>query len=186
VVDRSALCPVPTLRTERLLLVPLGPEHLDDTCAALEDAESRRLTGTHATFTREQVLAHLQRVGPDDDRADWAVTLPDGTYLGEVVLNELDDENACMNLRIALAPGWPGRGFGTEAVTAVLDHAFGAVGLHRVELDVYDVNPRAQRSYEKAGFVVEGHQRDTLLWDGQWCGSVLMAVLATDPRPAPG
>lgn len=185
-VDRSALAPVPTLRTDRLVLVPLGPEHLEDTWAALGDDEAMRLTGTHATFTREQVLAHLERVGPADDRADWAITLPDGRYVGEVVLNDLDDDNACMNVRIALGPGFPGRGYGTEAMAAVLDHAFEAVGLHRVQLDVYDFNPRAQRSYEKVGFVVEGHQRDTLLWDGQWAGSVLMAVLASDPRPTSG
>ncbi len=184
-VQHSALSPVPTLRTSRLVLVPLGPEHLEGVWAALGDEESNRLTGTHATFTREQVAAHLERVGAADDRADWAITSSDdGTYLGEVVLNELDDENACMNVRIALVPGAPGRGYGTEAMTAVLDHAFGAVGLHRVELSVYAFNPRAQRSYEKAGFVVEGRQRHTLLWDGTWHDSVLMAVLATDPRPS--
>ncbi|MBT0992877.1 GNAT family N-acetyltransferase [Cellulomonas sp. DKR-3] len=186
VVDRAALRTVPILRTPRLVLVPLGPEHLDATWDALQDPESMRLTGTHATFTREQVAAHLERVAAADDRADWAITLPDGAYVGEVVLNDLDDDNACMNVRIALATGMPGRGYGTEAMTAVLDHAFGRVGLHRVQLDVFDFNPRAQRSYEKAGFVVEGRQRDTLLWDGEWSGSVLMAVLATDERPSDG
>ena len=183
-VQHSALSTVPTLRTPRLVLRPLGPEHLEDVWAALADEESKRLTGTKATFTREQVAAHLAAVGAADDRADWAITLPDGAYVGEVVLNELDDDIACMNVRIALAPGMPGRGYGTEAMTAVLDHAFGAVGLHRVELSVYDFNPRALRSYEKAGFVVEGRQRQTLLWDGQWYDSVLMSVLATDPRPS--
>jgi RimJ/RimL family protein N-acetyltransferase len=88
-----------------------------------------------------------------------------------------------MNTRIALAPGQPGRGYGTEAMTVVLDHAFAEIGLHRVQLDVYAFNPRALRSYEKAGFVVEGRQRDTLFWDGEWTDSILMSVLHTDPRP---
>lgn len=180
----DALAPVPTLDTPRLRLVPLGPEHLEDTWAALQDAESMRLTGTRATFTREQVAGHLARVREDDERGDWAITLAaDGRYLGEVVLNDLEPDDRAMNVRIALAPGMPGRGYGTEAMTAVLDHAFGPVGLHRVGLDVYAFNPRAQRSYEKAGFVVEGRQRDTLLWDGEWTDSVLMAVLESDPRP---
>ena len=183
-VEHSALSSVPTLRTSRLVLVPLGPEHLEDVWATLGDEESNRLTGTHATFTRAQVAAHLERVGAADDRADWAITSSDGTYLGEVVLNDLDDDNACMNVRIALVPGMVGRGYGTEAMTAVLDHAFGAVGLHRVELSVFDFNPRALRSYEKAGFVVEGRQRHTLTWDGRWYDSILMSVLATDPRPS--
>jgi RimJ/RimL family protein N-acetyltransferase len=45
---------------------------------------------------------------------------------------------------------------------------------------VYAFNPRAQRAYEKAGFVVEGVFRDALLWDGQWVDEVMMSVLATD------
>jgi RimJ/RimL family protein N-acetyltransferase len=184
VIHADALAPVPTLVTPRLRLVPLGPEHLDDTWDALQDEESMRLTGTRATFTREQVAAHLERVGPDPERGDWAITLDDdGRYVGEVVLNDLNADDAAMNVRIALTAGMPGRGYGTEAMTAVLDHAFDAVGLHRVSLDVFAFNPRAQRSYEKAGFVVEGRQRDTLLWDGEWTDSVLMGVLASDPRP---
>ncbi|WP_454048395.1 GNAT family N-acetyltransferase [Cellulomonas sp. Marseille-Q8402] len=183
-IPADALAPVPTLVTPRLRLVPLGPEHLDDTWAALQEPEHLRLTGTRAAFTREQVLAHLEGVGTDDERGDWAITrADDGRYLGEVVLNDLAADDRAMNVRIALAPGMPGQGYGTEAMTAVLDHAFDAVGLHRVSLDVFAFNPRAQRSYEKAGFVVEGRQRDTLLWDGEWTDSVLMGVLATDPRP---
>lgn len=85
---------------------------------------------------------------------------------------------------LRLAAGRPGRGYGTEATRAVLDYAFDRIGVHRVELDVYSFNPRAQRSYEKAGFRYEGRQRHTLFWDGEWADSILMAVLSTDERPA--
>nr|WP_254628325.1 GNAT family protein [Plantibacter sp. MCCC 1A11337] len=88
-----------------------------------------------------------------------------------------------MNFRIALAPGWTGQGFGTEATTAVLDHTFFVLGLHRIALDVYSFNPRAERSYVKAGFV-EGRRRHTLHWDGAWVDSILMSVLSTDDRPS--
>ena len=89
-----------------------------------------------------------------------------------------------MNFRIALNPGRLGRGFGTEATHAVLDHAFDRIRLHRVSLDVFSFNPRAQRSYEKAGFRYEGRQRHTLFWDGEWVDSILMSALSTDERPA--
>ena len=142
------------------------------------------LTGRLETAEHEAVEAHLARIGGSDERADWAILDREtGRYLGEIVLNELDEDNASMNVRIALVPGAPGGGYGTEAMRPVLDHAFAAIGLHRVQLDVYAFNPRAIRSYEKAGFVVEGRQRDTLLWDGEWTDSILMSVLHTDPRP---
>ncbi|MDR6611575.1 GNAT family protein [Leifsonia sp. 1010] len=183
-VALAELTTVRTLAGPRIRLVPLGPEHFDDVWAGLGDEENMRLTGTRAEFTEELILAHLSRIGAAPDRADWAILdAATGGFLGEIVLNELDEDSASMNTRIALAPGQPGRGYGTEAMTVVLDHAFAEIGLHRVGLDVYGFNPRAQRSYEKAGFVVEGRQRDTLFWDGEWTDSILMSVLHTDPRP---
>jgi RimJ/RimL family protein N-acetyltransferase len=66
----------------------------------------------------------------------------------------------------------------------VLAHAFGTVGLHRIELDVYAFNPRAQAVYERAGFVREGVRRDALRWDGEYTDAITMAILAPDWRAA--
>jgi len=85
---------VPTLTTERLTLVPLGPEHVDGTWASLQEPEVLRLTGTHAAFTREGVSAWLESLRDREDRADWAILRSDdGTHLGEVVLNDVDAGN---------------------------------------------------------------------------------------------
>lgn len=175
----SARLAGPTVRLD-----PLGPQHFDDTWAWVNDPESARLTGTTTVFTADQVRAHLALVAAADDRADWAIVeRSSGAYRGEIVLNDLDVANASMNVRIALAPGAAGRGISTEAMTLVLDHAFADLQLHRVALDVFDFNVRAQRSYRKAGFVVEGRCRQTFRTGGGWADSVLMAVLADDPRP---
>ena len=180
---REHLAAQPTLTTERLTLTQLGPEHLDASMAALDDADAMRLTGTRAVFTPELVLAHLEGLPGAADRADFALVDDDGTYVGEVVLNDLEEDDLAMNYRIALAaPALRGRGYGTEAGRAVVAWAFDVVGLHRISLDVYAFNPGAQRSYEKIGFRVEGRARDTLRWDGTWTDSVLMGMLATDPR----
>jgi RimJ/RimL family protein N-acetyltransferase len=171
------------LRTPRLTLVQQGPEYIDEVMAALQDTEAMKLTGTRGAFTREQVLLHLERIVGANDRADFAI-LESGTYIGEVVLNELDEDNLAVNYRIALASSSArGRGYGTEAGRAAVEWAFDTAGVHRVALDVYSFNPGAQRSYEKIGFRVEGRARHTLLWDGEWADSTLMGMLASDPRP---
>ena len=173
---------MPVLETERLRLVPLGPEHFEGTWAALHEPESMRLTGTQGTFTQEGVRAWLARLADQEDRADWALILRgSGEHIGEVVLNELDEDNRAASFRIALgAPRWFGQGYGTEATRAVVEHAFTSAGLHRVELEVYAFNPRAQRAYEKAGFTVEGRRRHALLWDGEWVDAILMGRVAGD------
>ena len=183
-MDPAALSVRPDLLTPRLRLRQAGPQDLDDVMRSLADPQARRMTGTHATFTREQVATFLAGLPGRTDRADYAILdAADGQYLGEVVLNGLDPDNLSMNYRISLLPEARGAGIGTEAGSAVVDWAFDVVGLHRISLDVFDFNPAALRSYEKIGFRREGVARHTLRWDGTWHDSILMAVLATDPRP---
>jgi RimJ/RimL family protein N-acetyltransferase len=176
---------LPTLETARLRLEPLDARFVEQTLAALAEPELLRMTGTHATFTREQVERRLAELPGADGRADWAIVRrDDDAYLGEVVLHELDADNARMGFRIALAgPHAFGQGYGPEATRAVVAHGFERIGLHRIELEVFAFNRRARRSYEKVGFVEEGRQRDALLWEGEWADAILMSMLSTDPRP---
>ena len=116
---------------------------------------------------------------------DWAATrIADGAFLGEAVVNDLDVENESAGFRIGLAgPHVYGQGYGTEVTRLVVDHVLDAVGLHRLELEVYDFDPRARRVYEKCGFRLEGRRRDALMWDGVRHDALVMAVLRTDARP---
>jgi len=186
-VGADAFRDQPTLTGQRVRLEPLGPAVLPDYWRMLQDPEGNRLTGTHADFTPEQTEAWLRSRGDQHDRADWAaIEIATGAFVGEVVLNDLDPDNEVVGFRIGLAgPHVYGRGFGTEMTRLVLDHAFDAVGVHRVELEVYEHNPRARRVYEKCGFRVEGRRREALLWDGVRYDALLMAVLRTDPRGMP-
>jgi RimJ/RimL family protein N-acetyltransferase len=188
-ISRAALANQAVIETLDLRLVQNDETFLEAAMNALEVAAFSRLTGTHARFTRADVRGFLERLPGRDDRADWAILRKsDGAYLGEVVLNELDEDNRSMNFRIALSsPEVLGRGYGTQATRAVVNYGLDVVGLHRISLVVFAFNPRAQRVYEKCGFVREGVERDALLWDGQWVDSIRMAILASDPRanPAP-
>ncbi len=61
--------------------------------------------------------------------------------VGEVVLNQWDAGNRCVNFRTLLGPTARGRGLGTEAANLALNHAFAVAGVYRVELEVYAFNP---------------------------------------------
>ena len=93
-VPSDAFRDQPVLTGDRVRLEPLGPDVLDAYWAALNEPEGRRLTGTHAEFTLEQTEHWLRTRADQHDRADWAaVSLADGSYLGEAVLNDLDPDN---------------------------------------------------------------------------------------------
>ncbi|MCG8925946.1 GNAT family protein [Lentzea sp. DG1S-22] len=141
------------------------------------DAEVNRLTGTHATFTLADYEAYVERTLNDPNRYTRAIT-EDGKFLGEVVLT-INPHNRSAGLRIAMWDGF-GKGFGTAAIRHVLDHAFGELDLHRVDLEVYEFNERAIHVYSKLGFREEGRLRDALLWDGVFHDAIVMSILSTD------
>jgi len=173
---------VPVLTGPTVRLEPLTPAVLEDYWHYVQDREGARFTGTHRTFTREQIANHLGSRASMPDRADWAaIQVEDGTFLGEAVVNELDPDNESANYRIGLAgPGVYGRGYGTEITGLVVDFVFASTPLHRLSLEVYDFNPRARRVYEKCGFRLEGRLRDALLWEGTRHDALVMSVLRTD------
>jgi RimJ/RimL family protein N-acetyltransferase len=172
----------PTLAGERVVLRPAGPEHVEGLWELVNDPETVRLTGSHVSASREDLGTWYATRDLHDDRLDLAICdADDGDYVGEVVLNELDKGNLSCNLRIALiGPRAYGKGYGTEAVRLVLDHAFATTDLHRISLTVFSFNERARHVYKKNGFTEEGVMRDALRWDGVWHDAILMSVLAPE------
>ena len=70
-----------------------------------------------------------------------------------------------------------GNGYGTDAMTVMLGYAFSELNLRKVGLIVFEYNPRAIRSYEKAGFILEGRVRGAILRDGRRWDWLYMGVL---------
>lgn len=80
-------------------------------------------------------------------------------------------------LGIYIVDPYRGKGYGSEAVNWALDWAFRFAGMHRVSLSCYGYNERAQRVYERLGFVKEGMLRDNLWFDRRWHDEVLYGML---------
>lgn len=62
--------------------------------------------------------------------------------------------------RMLVAPAERRRGVGSATAGAALERAFGQLGLHRIDLRVFDTNGAAIRMYERLGFTTEGVLRD--------------------------
>jgi putative acetyltransferase len=86
-----------------------------------------------------------------------------------------------MALGIGVDPGWQGRGVGSLLMQSLCDYADRWLGLLRIELEVYADNVRAQRLYERFGFVKEGVLRCHAMRDGEYVDSWAMARLNPSP-----
>lgn len=69
-----------------------------------------------------------------------------------------------------------GRGITPTALALVIDHCFGAVALHRVEVDIRPENKASLRVVEKLGLRQEGYYERFLDIDGGWRDHLAFAV----------
>lgn len=147
------------------------------------DPEVAKLTGCKETFSRDEVVSFFLRCIEAEDRYDFLLLSPEGNIIGESVINEIDWDLRCANFRIAIFhPGERGRGIGSWAVRMTRDFAFETLRLHRLELDVFSFNPRAERAYLAAGFRREGVRRDAVRDGEKYGDDVMMALLEDEWR----
>jgi [ribosomal protein S5]-alanine N-acetyltransferase len=73
-----------------------------------------------------------------------------------------------------------GRGVMPSAVALVVDHCFGVVGLHRIEVNVRPENVASRRVVEKLGFREEGLRLRFLHIDGDWRDHLSYALTADE------
>ncbi len=170
----------PTITGERVVLRPVAPADAEDFLASMDD-EGQRLTGTHRTFTLPQIRDWFGSRGATTDRWDLSIVeRASDRWIGELAILDWDPDNQSCGFRIALGPGGRDRGYGTEATRLVVDHVFRELPIHRIQLEVYAFNPRAQHVYERVGFRREGVLRDGLRWAGEFHDTIVMGLLRSD------
>lgn len=180
----------PVIEGERIVLRYALPGDLAAYMRFLEDQEMIRLTGSSPEAVSEQAAKEwLDRIAqPSEERADFMI-VPKGEtgIIGEVVINEYDADNRHANIRIGICgDDNRGKGYGSEAMALMIRYGFEHFNLHRLELSVYDFNPRAIHVYEKLGFRREGIQRDVLYLDGRYYHSIVMSILEEEFREVYG
>ncbi len=135
-----------------------------------------------APGTRERFDARLARTAENDapeDRVTFVVDV-DGTAVGSASLFKFDSFARHAEAGIGLVPEARGRGIGTAAITQLVEFGFVRRNLRRVHLQAIASNFGAIRAYEKAGFVVEGRQRQHAWVRGAYEDSVLMGILRSE------
>ncbi len=161
-------------------------------------AELARIRATPEVVARwrgaEDVEAELRFDLDDDETEQYVITiastkaaLQDHSNSEPVTIglvqwgSEEDPDYLHATIDIYIDPEYHGRGFGTDAVTALARHLFRDRGHHRITIDPAADNHVAIRSYTKVGFrpigVLRRYERGS---DGAWHDGLLMELLDTD------
>jgi RimJ/RimL family protein N-acetyltransferase len=171
----------PIIRGEKVYLRPSERTDLDDFVRWFNDAETMRYLAMRAPMGRAAEEKWFEGMLERHGKRDYHFViclLEDGRAIGTIGLHEIDEENGSAGFGIAIGEkGEWDKGYGTDALNAIADFGFGALRLERIWLDVYAGNERAQRSYQKAGFLTEGTMRRALFKDGDHTDVLRMALL---------
>ena len=83
---------------------------------------------------------------------------------------------------LAVHPDFRGRHLADAAARLLQRHLF-ELGYHRLQLEIYGFNERAQRHAERAGFVREGVRRKAYWRNNEWVDGVIYGLVEEDvPR----
>lgn len=106
----------------------------------------------------------------------FTITL-DGRFIGQLTLGNVVRGALCSAwVGYWVESGLAGGGVATGAVALAVDHAFGPVGLHRIEATVQPDNVASLRVLEKLGFREEGLLQRYLEVAGSWRDHRLLAI----------
>ena len=146
----------------------------------------------HQSCLLAAVQARIERLAKDqgDSLYNFVICLlADERPIGEVMLADVDRRNGSAEVGIFIGePEEWGKGYGTEALRALVDFGFGELRLERIWLEVWTENARARRAYEKAGFALEGTIRNDRYEFGVLTSGDIMSVLRDEwlAPPHPG
>jgi RimJ/RimL family protein N-acetyltransferase len=127
-----------------------------------------------------QTRAWWERVRADPRALALAIETRDGEFVGACSLEGIEARDRSATLGIWLARDRWEQGYGTDAVRTLCRFALREMNLQRVELRVYEGNPRARRAYEKVGFKEEGRLRRAHFVGGRHVDVIVMGLLAED------
>jgi len=134
-----------------------------------------------ASFTIEKVRAFIERANEErQENLHLACVDENDEYQGTISLKNISKENQNAEYAVSFRRSAHGTGAAAYATKEILRIAFEELGLCRVYLYVLSINPRANRFYQKAGFVHEGTLRSHVMHNGALCDEIWYGMLKED------
>lgn len=175
---------VEPIRTERLTLRLMTAADVDDVHAYQGREDVCRYL-LYEARSRDEVADSIEKyaaattLAVDHDWIEPAIEL-DGRVIGQMYLNLASAENFGAEIGWTLHPDFFGRGYATEAATAVLDLAFGEIGLHRVRAELDPRNDASIALCRRLGMREEAYFVKDLMFRGDWADTGVYAILAEE------
>jgi RimJ/RimL family protein N-acetyltransferase len=177
---------VPFLRGEKIYLREIRPSDVSQTSAYyrwMNDLEVNRYF-EHTGFFPTSIEALMERVTSSIKNPDiiaLAIMLPteseEAVHIGTVRIGPINWLHRFSELMITVDRPYWGKGYATEAVKLLRDHAFKKLNLHTLTAHAYSSNKASLRVLEKAGFTIQGTHINQFLLNGEYTDIHLLGMI---------
>ena len=169
------------LESERLILRRFTDSNLAPFLAYRNDPEVARYQAWESCTEREAaaMIEELEslRPGTPGEWFQFAIALKETNALvGDCAL-KIEQDGWQAEVGFTLSREHQGKGYASEAVSRLLDYAFGDLGLHRVVAITDRENEPSFALLERLGMRREGHFVQNAWFKGRWVSEYLYAVL---------
>jgi RimJ/RimL family protein N-acetyltransferase len=184
------LDPAYPLVTERLHIRPYRPDDLEAVLSMFGREDVSRYLNWEpmdreaATTLLERRLSQTRIAKEGDGLALAAAERETDRFVGEVVLRLTSEVSRQGEVGWSVHPGAQGRGYATEAAREMLRLGFEELGLHRIVAECDPRNEASIKVMEKLGMRREAHHLEAMFLKGEWVGSIVYAILASEFRAA--
>jgi len=133
---------------------------------------------------REAILAEIERSEVEPEDYGRFVIEVDGRPAGQMGFEVANRRSRIANLgSLAVHPDFRGKRLADRAARLFQRHLLFELGYHRLQLEIYGFNERAQRHADRAGFVREGVRRKAYDRHGEWVDGVIYGLVLEDLEP---
>ena len=142
------------------------------------DEAVRPFLAAGGQYEREGIAKHLER---DPEEGALLVVELDGDRAGAMLWERTNVRSRIAHASgIAIHPDFRGRRLADDAARLLQHHLIRERGFHRIELEIYGFNERAQRHAERSGYIREGVKRKAYRRGDGWVDGMLYAILEED------
>lgn len=150
----------------------------------LNDPEVRQFIQRARPLSEEEELEWLANAHKRENDEVLAVETVRGAFIGIMGLHRINpiDRTAATGAILGKKSYW-GRGYGTDAKMALLNHAFNELNLRKIESHVYSYNARSLAYSLHCGYKIEGRKRRHVFKNGRYWDLFVLGLFKKDFMP---
>ena len=162
---------------------PATDGDLDFLAELYADDDVRPFLAAAGSYDRDGIA---ERLAGDPDSGGLMIAELDREQAGAMAWDLHNRRSGIVHVTgLAVHPRFRGRRLADEAARLLQRYLIRERGFHRIELEIYGFNERAQRHAERAGFVREGVKRNAYRRGDGWADGVLYGFVAEDLEEEP-